>query len=124
MLLWYTNRGNTMKKILLIVGILALAVPAFATVTAKDSTSIQYLRNYGYSESGNRYIQMQKAMSNGEKYYNSIEFDECSKYYGRNKVRNSIVSVTRSFFNYIDPSEDACRFWDKDIKYYANTQDY
>ena len=52
---------------------------------------------------------MLKATNNGEKYYNSGEFDECSKYYGRNKVRNAVVGVTRSFFNYIDPSEDACR---------------
>lgn len=115
---------DDMKKILLIVGILALAIPAFASVSQKESMSIQYLRNYGYSESGNRYMQMLKATNNGEKYYNSGEFDECSKYYGRNRVRNAVVGVTRSFFNYIDPSEDACRFWDKDIKYYANTQDF
>ncbi|MBR6099342.1 hypothetical protein IKP85_06315 [bacterium] len=113
-----------MKKMLLIVGILAFALPAIASVGTKESTSIQYLRNYGYSESGNRYVQTLKATNNGEPYYNSYEFNECSKYYGRNKIRNGIVSFTRSFFNYIDPSEDACKFWNKDIKYYANTQDY
>lgn len=115
-----------MKKILLLVGILALAVPVFAAVSTKDSTTIQYLRNYGYSDSGNRYIQMEKAKLNGEKYYNNNrEFDECSKYYqSDNKFRNAIVDKTRSFFTYIDPAEDACRFWEHSIKYYADTQDY
>ena len=113
-----------MKKFLLIVGILAVAVPAFAVVTTKDAMSIQYLRNYGYSESGNRYVQMLKATTNGETYYNSHEFDECSKYYSRSKFKNSIISKTRSFFNYLDPAEDACKFWDHDIKFYADTQDF
>lgn len=112
-----------MKKFLLIVGILAIAVPAFAGVTSKESTSTQYLRNYGYSESANRYIQTLKAMANGQVYYNSPEFNECTKFYGRNKVRNFIVSKTRSFFTYVDPAEDACRFLDHDIKYYVDTQD-
>ncbi len=113
-----------MKKILLLVGILALAVPAFAGVASKDSTSTRYLRNYGYSESTNRYIQTQKAMSNGQPYYNSQEFNECSKFYGKNKVRNFIVNKTRLFFTYLDPAEDACRYMDHDIRYDGTTQDY
>lgn len=113
-----------MKKILLLVGILAIVTPAFAGVTTKDSTSTQYLRNYGYSESANRYIQTQKAMSNGDVYYNSPEFNECSKFYGKNKFRNFVVGRTRAFFTYLDPSEDACRFMDHDIRYNVDPRDY
>ena len=112
-----------MKKILLVVGILAVAVPAIASVGVNESTSINYLDNYGYSDSTNNYIQMHKANKNGKEYYASNKFRPELKYYNHNKVWNSIVNGTRSFVHYIDPAEDEAIFGQKDIKFYNVTTD-
>ncbi len=115
------NRGiDTMKKLMLIVGILAMAtVPAIAAVPAKETMSVPYLRNYGYSEATNLYIQKQKAMSNGREYYANI-VDPSAHYRGKFQT---IINGTRSFFDYIDPALDADNFLNKDIKFYSTTND-
>ena len=69
-----------MKKFLLIVGALLITIPAFASVGVRESTSIQYLDNYGYSDAVNNYIQMQKYMQNGKKYYPNRKFRTEEKY--------------------------------------------
>ena len=112
-----------MKKILLVVGILAVAVPAFASIGFNESSSIPYLENYGYSDATNNYVQMHKANKNGKAYYPSNKFRPELKYYTHNKVWNGIVDGTRSFFNYIDPAEDYPYFGQKDIKFYNVTSD-
>ena len=112
-----------MKKILLVVGILAVAVPAIASVGVNESTSIQYLDNYGYSDATNNLIQMQKANKNGKAYYASNKFRPELKYYNHNKVWNGIVDGTRSFVHYIDPAEDEGIFGQTDIKFYNTTSE-
>ena len=111
-----------MKKFLLVVAVLAMSLPVVA-VEVKESTSIQYLDNYGYSDALNNYIQHHKASANGLAYYPNSKFRPELKYYGHNNVWNHIVTGTRSFFNYIDPAEEGGVFTDKDIKYYTNTKD-
>ena len=113
----------TMKKILLVVGILVLAVPAIASVGVKESTSIPYLDNYGYSDSMNNYVQMHKANKNGQAYYPNSKFRPELKYYGHNNVWNSIVTGTRAVWHYMDPAEDEQIFGQKDIKFYSNSRD-
>ena len=113
-----------MKKFLVLVGILAFAVPAFASVGLNESTSIKYLDNYGYSDATNNYIQMQKSMMNGRKYYPNKKFRPEEKYYTDSDVWNDIVDGTRAFFEYLDPSLDANRYWwRRDIKFYSNVTD-
>ena len=114
-----------MKKLLLIVGILALSVPAIASVDSRETVSIPYLQNYGYSDSMNEYIQHTKAMANGRNYYISNQLDHCVRYYkNKNKVVRGVVRGVRNLWAYIDPSEDECRFMDHDIKYYNDALDY
>ncbi len=113
-----------MKKFLLTVGILAIALPAFSSVDVKETTTPEYLDNYGYSDEAVRVIQMQKAMFNGEKYIVPVSSQSHAKYYTNNKVWNSLVDATRSFFTYLDPALDKGQFLRTDIKYYSNTSDY
>ena len=112
-----------MKKILLVVGMLALAAPVLASMTVDESTSIKYLDNYGYSDSSNNYIQMAKANKNGKTYYPSNKFRPELKYYNHNRLWDSMVDGTRSFFHYIDPGLDEQIFGQMDIKYYSNAKD-
>lgn len=113
-----------MKKFLLTVGILAFTAPAFASVGLNESTSIQYLDNYGYSDATNNYIQMQKSMQNGRKYYPNKKFRPEEKYYTENDAWNYIVDGTKNFFEYLDPSLDSARYWWlTDVKFYPNIHD-
>ncbi len=113
-----------MKKFLLTVGILAAALPAFSSVDVNQTTTPEYLNNYGYSEAAINVIQMQKAMFNGEKYIVPVSSQVHAKYYKDNKVWNSLVDATRSFFTYLDPALDKEQFLRTDIKYYSNTGDF
>ncbi|MEE3349628.1 MAG: hypothetical protein VZR09_06270 [Candidatus Gastranaerophilaceae bacterium] len=111
-----------MKKILLVVAVLAMSLPVVA-LDVKESTSIQFMDNYGYSDALNNYVQQHKANANGLAYYPNSKFRPELKYYGHNRVWNGIVSGTRSFFDYIDPAEEGGVFNNKDIKFYTNTKD-
>ena len=113
-----------MKKFLLTIGALLLTIPVFASVSVRESTSIQYLDNYGYSDAFNNYIQMQKSMMNGKKYYPNRKFRTEEKYYTNNDTWNHVVDGTRAFFEYLDPAWDANRYWwQRDIKFYPNIND-
>ncbi len=112
-----------MKKILVLVGILAMSGPAFATLDVHESTSPEYLRNYGCSNEAVKYIQLNKAQVNGEKFVTPLSDLSYRKYYTDSETWNNIVDKTRSFFIYLDPSLDGDKFMRQDIKYYANTQD-
>lgn len=96
-----------MKKLLLIVGLLALTLPAFAGVDVKETTTPQFLDNYGISDEGIRLIQVQKAAADGRAY----------------EAQEQNVNFVRRFFNYLDPARDKGTFWRHDIKYYPNTKD-
>jgi len=112
-----------MKKLLLTFGILALSLPAFAGIGVHESTSPEYLENYGCSRETVKYVQMNKANVNGMKYVTPAKYQPQRKYYTNSEVWNYLVDKTRSFFNYLDPSLDKDKFMRQDIKYYANTQD-
>ena len=113
-----------MKKVLLIVGMLAIAIPAIASVDSREAMSVKYLQNYGYSDSMNEYIQHSKAMANGRTYYISSELDPCGKYYKHKKFVRGIVTGVRNLWTYFDPAEDACLFMEHDIKYYNDALEY
>ena len=113
-----------MKKFLVIVGLMLFAIPTYSSVGLNESMSIQYLDNYGYSDSTNNYIQMQRAMMNGRPYYPNKKFRPEAKYHTHSVVWNNLVDGTRSFFQYADPALDADRFWwRRNIKFYPNTAD-
>lgn len=112
-----------MKKLLLIVGVLAISLPAFAGIDVHESTSPKYLENYGCSRETVKYVQMNKANVNGEKYVAPARYQTYRKYYTNSEVWNNLVDKTRSFFNYFDPSLDKDKFMHQDIKYYADSQD-
>lgn len=96
-----------MKKSLLIVGILALTLPAFAGINVEETTSPQYLENYGNSQEAIKLIQMQKAAANGEAY----------------EVPEKKLNFVQRFWNYVDPARDKGEFWQHDIKYSPSAQD-
>ena len=112
-----------MKKILVLVGILAMSAPAFAGIGVHESTSPEYLRNYGCSNETVKYVQLNKAQVNGEKYVTPVSDLTYRKYYRDSEVWNNLVDKTRSFFIYLDPSLDGDKFMRQDTKFYANTQD-
>jgi len=113
-----------MKKFLSIVGILAITLPAVASVGLNESSSIKYLENYGYSDATNNYIQMQRYMMNGKKYYPNKKFRVEDKYYTDSDAWNHVVDGTRAFFNYLDPALDADRYWwRRNIKFYPTVDD-
>ena len=112
-----------MKKFLLVFGVLAISLPAFAGLGVEESTSSEYLRNYGCSNEAVKYIQLNKAQVNGEKFVTPLSDLSYRKYYTDSETWNNIVDKTRSFFIYLDPSLDGDKFMRQDIKYYANTQD-
>ncbi len=112
-----------MKKFLLTVGVLAISLPAFAGIGVKESTSPEYLRNYGCSSEAVKYVQLNKAQVNGQPFVTPISDRRQSKLYTNSEVWNTIVDKTVDFFNYIDPAQDKDKFMRQDIKYYANTQD-
>lgn len=112
-----------MKKFLLTVGVLAISLPAFAGIGVKESTSPEYLRNYGCSNETVKYVQINKAQVNGEQYVTPISDRRQSRLYTNSEVWNNIVDRTVDFFNYIDPAQDKDQFMRHDIKPYANVQD-
>ncbi len=112
-----------MKKFLLVFGVLAISLPAFAGIGVEESTSSEYLRNYGYSTEAVKYINLNKAQVKGEKFVTPISDRRQSNLYTDSAVWNTIVDKTVDFFNYLDPAQDRDKFMRQDIKYYANTQD-
>jgi len=112
-----------MKKLLLTVGILAISLPAFAGIGVKESTSPEYLKNYGCSDETVNYVQLNKAQVNGHAYVAPVSSNRQSKFYTNSELWNNLVDKTTDFFNYLDPAQDKNEFMRHDIKYYANTKD-
>lgn len=92
------------KSLILSTIILAAAIPAFASVDVNESTTPQYLYNNGYSSEAIRLIQYNKAYSNAENF--RAEEQE--------KARNRRW-ITK-FLDYIDPSRDDGKFFNRDIE--------
>lgn len=87
-----------MKKILFIIGILALmTLPANAEFTVDDTVNNVYLKNRGYSDSTIQIVNKKVADANGEEYVKPIE----NEYY-----ETPVAKYVRRFFMYIDPALD------------------
>ncbi len=112
-----------MKKFLLTVGILALSLPAFAGIGVKESTSTEYLKNYGLSSDTVKFVQLNKAQVNGETYVTPISERRQSRLYTNSEIWNNIVDGTVYFFNYLDPAQDRDEFMRHDIRPYVNVHD-
>lgn len=102
-----------MKRNLLLIGLLALAaVPAFAGLDVRESTTPAVLRYGNYSEEAIRLIQMNKAYANARPYY---EEDPNHIKIG-NPVFDTTSDVIRQIFIYVDPAYDDHRFFTRDLR--------
>lgn len=87
-----------MKKSFLIFSLISLfALPSYAELTVKDTTSRDYMENQGYSYVLINSAQKTVARHNGEALTEPVEHE----YYNQ-----PVVKAVRKFFMYIDPALD------------------
>lgn len=92
------------KSLFLSAIILSAALPVLAAVDVNETTTPEFLYNGGYSTEAIRLIQYNKSYANGE----NLRSQE------QNKVRNR--SVFTKFMDYLDPSRDDGKFFNRDIE--------
>lgn len=85
------------KRVLILTLIASFALPAFAELTVKDTTSIEFMKNQGYSSALVQTTQKSVARANGEPLTEPVE----KEYYNQ-----PVIKAVRRFFMYIDPSYD------------------
>ena len=105
---------NTKFLSSLILGAFLLTTPVCA-VTVEESSSPEYLRNRGYSNSMIDMTEYSKASANGEKY---ISQQDVEHYYD-----SKLTKFIKRFFNYIDPAVDDGKFMNHDIKLSPSVND-
>ncbi len=109
-----------MKRNLLLIGLLAIAaVPAFATMDVRESTTPEVLRNGNYSEECIRIIQLNKA------YANAVPYNEPDPNHIKigNKFFDTTSDIVRNIFIYLDPSYDDNKFFTRDIRMKTGFED-
>lgn len=103
------------KIFLTILSVFVGTLPIYAGITPQESTSAQYLHNYGYSQSMVELVQASKAAVNGESYITEDEAKHAND--------PTFVKFVRKVFTYFDPALDSGSFKNHDIKYVPTIDD-
>lgn len=100
-----------MKNKLLLVALLIVfaQVGANAVVSVEETTSTEYMKNWGYSGVTSDIVQVSKNRSVGEEFY----LDDELRY--RNKG-NKFVKFCKRFWAYFDPAAEDYSFYHHDTK--------
>lgn len=102
------QREVTMKTKLLLIAILAAIVQlqSNAAVSVDETTTINYLKNQGFSEQTADMVNVSKARATGEEYYTK---DEAAY-----RKQNKFVRFWRKLYVYTDPAAEDYSFYHHD----------